>query len=41
MSASVILSSDTQTAKFVTHGGNCSSGIPRIVVSSETYWGEP
>jgi len=41
MSARVILSSDTQIAKFVTHGSNCSSGIPRIVVSSETSWEEP
>ena len=41
MSASVILSSDTHTAKFVTHGGNCSSEIPRIVASSDTSCVEP
>ena len=41
MSAIVILSSDAHTAKFVTHGGNCSSGIPRTAASSETSWEEP
>ena len=41
MSASVILSSDTHTARFVTHGGSCSSGIPSTTASSDTFCVEP
>ena len=31
MSASVILSSDTHTIRFVTQGGNCLSGIELLI----------
>jgi len=41
MSDRVILSSDTHKARFVTHRGNCSSGIPRTAVNSETSCEEP
>ena len=41
MSARVILSSDTHIARFATQEGSCSSGIPRIIASSETSCEEP